>query len=103
MAEAAAKMVKKVSFKRSSSSFDRGSVASEEDEKELEWAAIERLPTMRRLRMSVIEDDEDGHSKVVDVTKLGPVEKRVFIHKLINHVHTDNARLLLKMKQRMDK
>ncbi|KAL8120357.1 hypothetical protein AgCh_017512 [Apium graveolens] len=94
----AAKMVKKVSFTRSSSRLERGSVASEEDEKELEWAAMERLPTM-----SVIEDDEDGGSKVVDVTKLGPDEKRVFIHKLINHVQTDNARLLLKMKQRMDK
>ena len=103
MAEPAARMAKTVSFKRSSSSFDRGSVASEEDEKELEWAAIERLPTMRRLRMSVIEDDEDGQNRVVDVAKLGPVEKRVFIHKLINHVQTDNARLLLKMKQRMDK
>ncbi|XP_063937253.1 pleiotropic drug resistance protein 3 [Daucus carota subsp. sativus] len=103
MAEPAVRMAKTVSFKRSSSSFDRGSVASEEDEKELEWAAIERLPTMRRLRMSVIEDDEDGQNRVVDVAKLGPGEKRVFIHKLINHVQTDNARLLLKMKQRMDK
>lgn len=99
---------------RTSSSFQT-ETEREDDEVELQWAAIERLPTMKRIRMSLFEKQVQDISKqeeesnewkgkgVIDVTKLTPHEKHVFIDKLINNVHEDNARLLLKMKQRMDK
>ncbi|WOH13107.1 hypothetical protein DCAR_0832616 [Daucus carota subsp. sativus] len=79
------------------------------DEVELQWAAIERLPTMKRVRMSLFdaqEGDDEGKTNekvMVDVAKLSAVEKHVFIGKLISNVQEDNARLLLKMKQRMDR
>ena len=81
----------------------------EADEAELQWAAIERLPTMKRVRMSLFDALQEGdagetNKKVmVDVAKLSAVEKHVFIGKLISNVQEDNARLLLKMKQRMDR
>lgn len=84
----------------------------EDDEVELQWAAIERLPTMKRVRMSLFDnhlqeiskqEEESNKRGMIDVTKLTPLEKHVFIDKLINNVQEDNARLLLKMKQRMDK
>lgn len=82
----------------------------EADELELQWAAIERLPTMKRVRMSLFDtlqdNDDEGKSNkkvMVDVAKLSAAEKHVFIGKLISNVQEDNARLLLKMKQRMDR
>ncbi|KAL8105524.1 hypothetical protein AgCh_029350 [Apium graveolens] len=82
----------------------------EADELELQWAAIERLPMMKRVRMSLLDNLQDNvdqgktNKKVMkDVTKLSAAEKHVFIDKLISDVQQDNARLLLKMKQRMDR
>ncbi|KAL8105525.1 hypothetical protein AgCh_029351 [Apium graveolens] len=82
----------------------------EADELELQWAAFERLPTMKRVRMSLFDnlqdnDDQGKTNKKVmkDVAKLSAAEKHVFIDKLISNVQEDNARLLLKMKQRMDR
>uniref|UniRef100_A0A6N2MYY0 ABC transporter domain-containing protein n=1 Tax=Salix viminalis TaxID=40686 RepID=A0A6N2MYY0_SALVM len=80
-------------------------VKENEDEIELQWAAIERLPTFRRLRLSLFdekEEDEEG-KRVVDVTKLEALERHVFIDKLINRIEEDNCRLLNKLKERIDK
>ncbi|KAB5569567.1 hypothetical protein DKX38_003360 [Salix brachista] len=80
-------------------------VKENEDEIELQWAAIERLPTFRRLRLSLFdekEEDEEG-KRVVDVTKLEALERHVFIDKLINKIEEDNCSLLSKLKERIDK
>ncbi|KAJ0976465.1 hypothetical protein J5N97_018430 [Dioscorea zingiberensis] len=59
------------------------SMMDEKDDSESQWAAIERLPSMERLRTSLFDywEDEDGgqhqRKKVVDVTKLDAVERRV--------------------------
>ncbi|KAM7276688.1 hypothetical protein ACFE04_018554 [Oxalis oulophora] len=79
-----------------------------EDEIELQWAAIERLPTFERIRTSLfdgnIADKDDGdNKKIVDVTKLGAFERRLFIEKLINQIDEDNHALLLKIKERINK
>lgn len=84
-----------------------------DDEVELQWAAIERLPTFERIRSSLFDnqlhlnDDgklhKEGKCSVVDVTKLGAHERRVFIDKLIGHIEHDNRRLLQKLKQRIDR
>ncbi|KAJ4721730.1 Pleiotropic drug resistance transporter [Melia azedarach] len=76
----------------------------------LQWAEIERLPTFERLRSSLFDEDDDHRNaidgegkKVIDVTKLGDLERRNFIEKLIKHVEDDNLRLLKKIRDRMDK
>lgn len=81
----------------------------------LQWAEIERLPTFERLRSSLFDkdadaDDHDGGGtvekkgkQVVDVTKLGAIERHVFVEKLIKQIENDNHRLLQKIRNRIDK
>ncbi|XVE73519.1 hypothetical protein DITRI_Ditri11bG0124800 [Diplodiscus trichospermus] len=102
------------SFRQFSSSFRRTSSSREndDDELELQWAAIERLPTYRRIRTSLFdqkllndskEEDNILGRKVIDVTELGALERRVFIDKLITRIEDDNLRLLKKLKERIDR
>ncbi|MBA0741426.1 hypothetical protein Gogos_014580 [Gossypium gossypioides] len=87
-----------------------------DDEMELQWAAIQRLPSFKRLRTSLFdhkllndttkEEEEikvDRKRKVIDVTELGALERRVFIEKLITKIEDDNLRLLKKLKERIDR
>lgn len=81
-----------------------------DEEHDLQWAAVERLPTFERIT-SALFDEYDGTSakgdgkgtRVVDVTKLGAQERRVFIEKLIKHIENDNLQLLQKIRRRIDK
>ncbi|XP_059648379.1 pleiotropic drug resistance protein 3-like [Cornus florida] len=100
------------SFRRHTSSFRISSnLNSARDDVDaecaLQWAAIDRLPTFERLRSSLFDDHEgrvDGNGKrVVDVTKLGALERHMFIEKLIKHIENDNLRLLHKLRKRIDK
>ncbi|KAL5700489.1 drug-responsive transcription factor pdr3 [Ranunculus cassubicifolius] len=93
-------------------SFDHSDVESTtektDDEVELQWAAIERLPTFRRLRTSLFDPNNNsgemqGKKVVTDVTRLGDIERRLFVDKLINNIEEDNRRLLRKLKSRIDK
>ncbi|KAF3639315.1 ABC transporter G family member 37 [Capsicum annuum] len=105
----------RASFRRQASSFRSNSTlsASEKDdvvdeENMLAWAAIQRLPTFNRLRSSVFEEINGNEAnvktkRVGDVTKLGAVERRVFIEKMIKHIEHDNLQLLQKIRKRIDK
>lgn len=108
----------RASFRSHASSFRSTSTVNatdsriEDDEEfyDLQWAAVERLPTFERIT-SALFDDHDGASakgdvkgtRVVDVTKIGAQERRVFIEKLIKHIENDNLQLLQKIKRRIDK
>ncbi|XP_062201900.1 ABC transporter G family member 41-like [Phragmites australis] len=85
-----------------------------EDEVELKWAAIERLPTSDRLHTSLLharlrlgllggDHGEAAPLEVVDVRRLGAAERRVVVDTLIANIHRDNLRLLRKQRQRMDR
>lgn len=83
-----------------------------DDEAELQWAAVERLPTYRRLRTSLFDDGEflgqtSGVAavarRVVDVTKLGDLERHLFVENLLKKVEEDHLRLLQKLKERIDR
>ncbi|XP_019054935.1 PREDICTED: pleiotropic drug resistance protein 3-like isoform X1 [Nelumbo nucifera] len=95
---------------RSNSALNNSVRDDGDDEYALQWAAIERLPTFERLRSSLFDGHEDGTGaadfkgkRVVDVTKLGPSERHLFIEKLIEHIESDNLRLLQKLRKRIDK
>ncbi|KAE8693681.1 ABC transporter G family member 37 [Hibiscus syriacus] len=90
--------------------------ANNDDDVELQWAAIQRLPTFERLRTSFfdhellndtskVEEDikVDRKRKVINVTELGALERRFFIEKLITKIEEDNLRLLKKLKERIDR
>lgn len=106
-------------------SFDRDADSVLEQEREIlsKWAAIEKLPTFKRIKTSFIDVDinESGRStsstgstssgirlrsdskRVVDVTKLGAVERRLLIDKLLQHIEKDNLHLLQKLRQRIER
>ncbi|XP_048137644.1 pleiotropic drug resistance protein 3-like [Rhodamnia argentea] len=69
----------------------------EDDELELQWAAIHRLPTFRRLRAAVLGRE------VVDVMKVGDSEGRVFVDGLLKRIEEDNLRLLQNIRERVQR
>ncbi|KAG6759849.1 hypothetical protein POTOM_036342 [Populus tomentosa] len=85
---------------------DADSILDEDEGVQLQWAAIERLPALKRIKTSLFEasNAKDGEGrKVTDVTKLGAAERHLFIEKLINHIENDNLRLLQNLRERIDR
>ncbi|XP_015874836.3 pleiotropic drug resistance protein 3 isoform X1 [Ziziphus jujuba] len=103
------------SFRHHTPSFrsSASALSSAKDDADVEYAlqcaAIERLPTFERIKSSLFDkDDKKGGDdekvkRVVDVTKLGDEERRLFIEKLIKHIENDNLQLLRKIRNRIDK
>ncbi|KAL0805402.1 hypothetical protein Bca101_097893 [Brassica carinata] len=105
------------SFHRHTSSFRSGSSWYEPDhdgegndtnaEYALQWAEIERLPTVKRMRSTLLDDGDESMTekgkRVVDVTKLGAMERHLMIEKLIKHIENDNLKLLKKIRRRIDR
>ncbi|XP_033145872.1 ABC transporter G family member 33 isoform X3 [Brassica rapa] len=86
----------------------RSSSSRNEDEAEhaLQWAEIQRLPSFKQLRSSLVDeegDDVEKGKRVVDVTKLGAMERHLMIEKLIKHIENDNLKLLKKIRRRIDR
>lgn len=78
----------------------------EDDEEELKWAAIERLPTYDRLRKGMLkqalDDGRVGYAEV-DVTNLGTHDKQHLIESILKVVEEDNERFLLRLRERTDR
>ncbi|KAL6905801.1 hypothetical protein ACP4OV_003402 [Aristida adscensionis] len=83
----------------------------DEEEVELKWAAIERLPTSDRLHTSLLaarlrrgaDHQGDAAAEVVDVRRLGAAERRVVVDALVADIRRDNLRLLRRQRRRMDR
>ena len=82
--------------------FSRSTREEEDEEAALKWAALERLPTFKRLRIGILEEEE-GEKREIDVRKLGPLEKRSVVERLIKTAEEDNERFLLKFRERIDR
>lgn len=67
-----------------------GTGREDDDEGELELAAIERI-------------ENQQHKTSDRVSKLGAVERHAFIDKLLKKIEEDNHRLLLKQRQRIER
>ncbi|KAM0834134.1 hypothetical protein ACQ4PT_063809 [Festuca glaucescens] len=80
-----------------------------DEEGELKWAAIERLPTLDRLHTSLplhakANAGDGAHLlEPVDVRTLGAADRRELVHNLIADIHKDNLRLLRYQCRRMDR
>ncbi|KAG8093343.1 hypothetical protein GUJ93_ZPchr0012g19387 [Zizania palustris] len=88
-----------------------------DDEAELKWAAIERLPTYDRLRTSLLSAARGGGGgdakgaaaappsafQVVDVRRLRAAQRRAVVQSLVADVKHDNIRLLRKQRERMER
>lgn len=91
-------------------SFSSADSTREHDDEEfqLQWATIERLPTSEKLRTSLFDHSHDGveqakGKRLVDVTKLGAMERHLLIEKLIQNVEEDHRLLLEKIRDRLTK
>lgn len=78
------------------------SIHGEDDEKALKWAALERLPTYRRLRRGLLTSSR-GEANEVEVDKLGVQERKSLMKKLVSDTEVDNEKFLLKLKERLDR
>ncbi|XP_008461059.1 pleiotropic drug resistance protein 1-like [Cucumis melo] len=78
------------------------SMHREDDETALKWAALERLPTYRRLRTSLLTSS-CGEANEVEVDKIGVQERKSLMEKLVSDTEVDNAKFLLKLKKRIDR
>ncbi|KAG0577997.1 hypothetical protein KC19_5G197200 [Ceratodon purpureus] len=72
-----------------------------DDEEALRWAAMERLPTVRRMRTAMIHRSP-GKVDHVDVAKIGPLERQLLIDNLLKVIEEDNEIFLLKLRKRID-
>lgn len=78
----------------------------QDDEEELKWAAIERLPTYDRLRKGMLRQVLDSGRVVheeVDVTKLGIQDKKLLMESILKVVEEDNEKFLLRLRDRTDR
>ncbi|KAM7493205.1 hypothetical protein LguiB_027814 [Lonicera macranthoides] len=81
--------------------FSKSSV-EEDDEEALKWAALEKLPTYRRIQRGILIEEE-GQTREIDIKRLGLVEKKNLLERLVKIAEEDNERFLLKLKQRIDR
>ncbi|KAK8584758.1 hypothetical protein V6N13_138707 [Hibiscus sabdariffa] len=81
--------------------FSRSS-GGEDDEEALKWAAIEKLPTVARLRKGILTGSQGGADEI-DVYNLGWQEKRTILERLVRVVEEDNERFLLKLKNHLNR
>ncbi|XP_042014455.1 ABC transporter G family member 39-like [Salvia splendens] len=76
----------------------------DEEEEELRWAALERLPTYDRISKGFLKKVlEDGTVKAeeIDFKKLKGDEKRYFMNRILDNVERDNERLLSALRNRV--
>jgi hypothetical protein len=78
----------------------------DDDQLRSQWVAIERSPTFERITTALFcKRDEKGKKsqrRVMDVSKLDDLDRRLFIDDLIRHVENDNHVLLQKIRKRID-
>ncbi|KAH9674753.1 ABC transporter G family member 34 [Citrus sinensis] len=92
-------------WKSSSNAFSR-SQRDDDDEEELRWAAIERLPTYDRLRrgmLSQLGDDGKVVRREVNVKKLGMQDRKQLRESILKLVEEDNDKFLRKLRERIDR
>ncbi|KAG6436108.1 hypothetical protein SASPL_100991 [Salvia splendens] len=77
-----------------------------DDEAELRWAAIERLPTYDRLRKGMLQQVLSNGRVVqaeVDVTNMGAQDKKQLLDSILRVVEDDNEKFLLSLRNRTDR
>ncbi|CDO99881.1 unnamed protein product [Coffea canephora] len=77
-----------------------------DDEEELKWAAIERLPTYDRMRKGMLTQVLDNGRVIheeVDVAHLGIDDKKNLMDNILKTVEEDNERFLMRLRDRTDR
>ncbi|KAK8491683.1 hypothetical protein V6N12_035054 [Hibiscus sabdariffa] len=72
----------------------------EDDEEALMWAALERLPTVSRLKKGILTSSEGGADEI-DVDSLGWQQRKALLERLVKVPEEDNEKFMLKLKNRV--
>ncbi|GFZ17803.1 pleiotropic drug resistance 6 [Actinidia rufa] len=89
-----------------SSGTARGRHDAADDEEELKWAAIERLPTYDRVRKGMLQQVMSNGRVVrneMDVTNLGAQDKKQLLESILKVVEDDNDKFLRRLRDRTDR
>lgn len=89
----------------------RSSHHSVEDEEALRWAALEKLPTYKRIRTTIfksyipadLKNQTTADKLLLDVRELDQHSQQDFIDKTFKVVEEDNEMFLKKFRDRVDK
>lgn len=79
-----------------------GSSRREDDEEQLKWAAIEKLPTYLRMARGILTESE-GKPTEIDINKLGPLQRKNLVERLVKIAEEDNEKFLLRLRDRIDR
>lgn len=82
------------------------SATDHDDEEELRWAAIERLPTYDRMRKGMLAQVKEDGTVVrgeVDVANLGVSARRQLMESILKVVEDDNEKFLTGLRSRTDR
>ncbi|KAH0977476.1 hypothetical protein GBA52_027195 [Prunus armeniaca] len=77
-----------------------------DEEEELKWAAIERLPTYDRMRRGMLRQAMSNGRVIteeVDVANLGAQDKKQLMESILKVVEEDNERFLQRLRARNDR
>jgi len=74
-----------------------------DDQLELEWAALEKLPTYHRLRTAILDPNGDAQEArgTIDVRHLAKGQRTSIVEKALATTEQDNERFLSKVKERL--
>ncbi|KAK7351408.1 hypothetical protein VNO77_10843 [Canavalia gladiata] len=79
-----------------------GSSRRDDDEQELKWASIEKLPTYLRMTRGILTEEE-GQPTEIDINKLGPLQRKNLVERLVKIAEQDNEKFLFKLRHRIDR
>lgn len=76
-----------------------------QDEEELQWAAMERLPSVKRSNFALLREQAGavGGENVIDVRKLDRSNRELLVQNALNTTEQDNYNLLSGIKERFSK
>ncbi|KAG9147361.1 hypothetical protein Leryth_022699 [Lithospermum erythrorhizon] len=85
-------------------SFGRPSNAESvaDDENELMWAAIERLPSQKRSNFALVRNNSPSQPSAIDVRKLDRANRQLVVQRALATSDQDNFTLLSGVKERLD-
>jgi hypothetical protein len=81
----------------------------EEDEQELHWAALSRLPSQKRINYAVLRSSSTNRQpspdadKLIDVRKLNRFHRELVVKKALATNDQDNYALLSAVKERLNR
>jgi len=83
--------------------FSRSSREEDDEEADLKWAALEKLPTYDRLRKGILTSASRGILSEVDIENLGVQERKQLLERLVKVADEDNEKFLWKLKNRVER